>query len=108
MAARFRRGVMRLTVRQGRGVHGVVGCQPSEGCHGSGRRLKLGAIFFTTFWIGGMLWWSGEYHPANIIILAICGIVGGYLWYLAMRWFFERTHLLPQNGDHGAGGETSR
>ena len=30
------------------------------------RRLKLGAIFFTIFWIGGMLWWSGEYHPAYI------------------------------------------
>jgi hypothetical protein len=72
------------------------------------RRLKPGAIFFTIFWIGGMLWWSGEYHPANIIILAICGIVGGYLWYLAMRWFFERMHLLPLNGDHGAGGETPR
>ena len=39
------------------------------------RRLKLGAIFFTIFWIGGMLWWSGEYHPAYIIILAICGTI---------------------------------
>jgi len=65
------------------------------------RRLKLSAIFFTVFWIGGMLWWSGEYHPANIIILAVCGIVGGYLWYLAMRRFFERMHLLPLNGDQG-------
>jgi hypothetical protein len=63
------------------------------------RRLKLGAIFFTIFWIVGMLWSSGEYHPANIIILSVCGILGGYLWYLAMRWVFQHLHLL--NGDAG-------
>jgi hypothetical protein len=63
------------------------------------RRLKLGAIFFTIFWIVGMLWSSGEYHPANIIILSVCGILAGYLWYLAMRWVFQHLHLL--NGDAG-------
>ena len=57
------------------------------------RRLKLGAFHFRLFWIGGMLWWSGEYHPAYIIILTICGAVGGYLWYLAMRWMFQRHAL---------------
>ena len=70
------------------------------------KRLKLGAVAFSVFWIGGMLWWSGVYDPANIIILTICGTLGGYLWYLAMRWVFERMHLLPPNGDHGAGQET--
>src|SRR5438552_18304025 len=65
------------------------------------RRLKLGAIFFTLFWIGGMLWSSGEYHPAYIILLGVCGILGGYLWYLAMRRVFRRIHLLPLNRDHG-------
>jgi hypothetical protein len=64
-------------------------------------RLKWAAVAFTIFWIGGMLWWSGEYHPAHIVILAVCGSVGGYLWYLAMRWFFQCMHLL--NDDHGAG-----
>jgi hypothetical protein len=68
------------------------------------RRLKLGAIFFTIFWIGGMLWWSGEYHPAYIILLAVCGSIGGYLWYLAMRGVFSHMHQL--NGDHGGGRET--
>jgi hypothetical protein len=68
------------------------------------RRLKLGAIFFTIFWIGGMLWWSGEYHPAYIILLTVCGTIGGYLWYLAMRWVFQ--HMRPFNGDHGTGRET--
>jgi hypothetical protein len=69
------------------------------------KRLKLGAIFFTIFWIGGMLWWSGEYHHAYIILLAVCGSIGGYLWYLAMRWVFQFMHLL--NGDQGGGRETS-
>ena len=45
--------------------------------------------------------WSGEYHPANIIILVICGTIAGYLWYLGMRWAFQRLRLLPLNGDHG-------
>jgi hypothetical protein len=70
------------------------------------KRLKLAAIFFTVFWIGGMLWWSGEYHPAYIILLAVCGTIGGYLWYLAMRWVFHHMRQLPLNGDRGVGRET--
>jgi hypothetical protein len=65
------------------------------------KRLKLGAIFFSIFWIAGMLWWSGELHPANIVILTICGSVGGYLWYLAMTWMFQAMRLHPTNGDRG-------
>lgn len=53
-----------------------------------------------------MPWWSGEYHPAYIILLAICGTIGGYLWYLAMRWVFQRMHLFPLNGDRSGGRET--
>ena len=64
------------------------------------KRLKFSAILFTVFWIGGMLGWSGEYHPANIIILVVCGTIAGYLWYLGMRWAFQPA-LLPLNGDHG-------
>lgn len=67
------------------------------------KRLKLSAIFFTIFWIAGMLWWNGEYHPAYIIILAVCGTIGGYLWYIAMRWVFQYMHLLRLNGDRGGG-----
>jgi UDP-N-acetylmuramyl pentapeptide phosphotransferase/UDP-N-acetylglucosamine-1-phosphate transferase len=58
------------------------------------KRLKLAAVFFAVFWIGGMLWWSGEYHPAYVILLAVCGSLGGYLWFLAMRWFFSHMHRL--------------
>jgi hypothetical protein len=63
------------------------------------KRLKLGAIFFAIFWTLGMLWWSGEFHAVNIVILTICGAVGGYLWYLAMNWMFQALRLHPQNGD---------
>lgn len=68
------------------------------------KRLKLSAIAFTVFWTGGMLWWSGEYHPANIIILSVCGAAAGYFWYRAMHWSFRRMHLLPHDGvDTGIG-----
>jgi hypothetical protein len=57
------------------------------------KRLKLGAIFFAIFWTGGMLWWSGELHAVNAVILTVCGAVGGYLWYLAMGWMFQAMRL---------------
>jgi hypothetical protein len=49
--------------------------------------LKWSAAFFTLFWTAGMLLWSGGFHPVNIALTAIGGIIAGYLWYLAMRWF---------------------
>jgi hypothetical protein len=100
---------MQLTVLCRGIAHDGVGCQPSESrrtAMGQATPLKWAAVAFTIFWIGGMLWWSGEYHPANIVILSVCGTVGGYLWYLAMRWVFQHMHLL--NGDHGAGQERPR
>jgi UDP-N-acetylmuramyl pentapeptide phosphotransferase/UDP-N-acetylglucosamine-1-phosphate transferase len=60
-------------------------------------RLKLGSVFFTVFWTGAMLWWSGAYQPANIVILSICGALAGYLWYRAMRWQFHLMGMLPRN-----------
>ena len=67
------------------------------------KRLKLGAIFFSVSWTVGMLWWSGEFHPVHIVILAVCGGVGGYLWYLAMHWMFQAMSLHPPSGDRSAG-----
>ena len=60
--------------------------------------LKLGAIAFTILWSGWMLWSSGTYEPANIILLAVCGSVAGYFWYRAMCWCFRRINLLRDNG----------
>ena len=57
--------------------------------------LKLCAIAFTVLWSGWMLWSSGSYEPANIIILAVCGSIAGYLWYRIMRWCFRLMRLLP-------------
>ena len=70
------------------------------------KRLKLGGIFFAIFWIVGMLWWSGELRPANIVILTVCGAIGGYLWYLAMHWMFQAMQLHPLDRDRGAGNGT--
>jgi UDP-N-acetylmuramyl pentapeptide phosphotransferase/UDP-N-acetylglucosamine-1-phosphate transferase len=60
-------------------------------------RLKLSSVFFTVFWIGGMVWWSGAFERANVIILSICGALAGYLWYRAMRWQFQLMGMLPRN-----------
>ena len=48
-----------------------------------------------------MLWWSGAFEPANIIILSICGALAGYFWYRAMRWQFQLMGMLPRNDSAG-------
>ena len=58
--------------------------------------LKLSAVAFAVLWSGWMVWASGSYEPANMIILAVCGSVAGYLWYRIMRWCFQRINLLPR------------
>jgi len=64
-------------------------------------RLKWSTVIFTVLWTGWMLWWSGSFDRANVIILAICGAVVGYAWYRAMRWHFQRSGMLPRN-EHSA------
>ncbi|MVT49862.1 hypothetical protein GPL17_05095 [Bradyrhizobium yuanmingense] len=61
--------------------------------------LKAGAIVFTLLWTAWMMWWSGSFSSANVIILALCGAAVGYLWYRAMRWQFERMGMLPRRED---------
>ena len=54
-------------------------------------RLKAGALVFTVLWTGWMLWWSGSFDAANIVMLAIGGTLAGYLWYRFMRyWLVDR------------------
>ncbi|SFP29553.1 hypothetical protein SAMN05216330_106307 [Bradyrhizobium sp. Ghvi] len=61
--------------------------------------LKAGAIAFTLLWTAWMMWWSGSFSSANVVILAFCGAAVGYLWYRAMRWQFERMGMLPRPED---------
>ena len=61
--------------------------------------LKAGAIIFTVLWTAWMMWWGGSYSSANLVILALCGSVVGYVWYRAMRWQFERMGMLPRNDE---------
>ncbi|MDD1519961.1 hypothetical protein DCG74_14145 [Bradyrhizobium sp. WBAH42] len=61
--------------------------------------LKAGAIVFTLLWTAWMMWWSGSFSSANVVILALCGAAVGYLWYRAMRWQFERMGMLPRRED---------
>jgi len=53
-------------------------------------RLKTGSVVFALIWTVGMIVWSGSFEPANIVILIVCGCLGGTLWYFGMRWFFRR------------------
>jgi UDP-N-acetylmuramyl pentapeptide phosphotransferase/UDP-N-acetylglucosamine-1-phosphate transferase len=64
-------------------------------------RLKWGSIAFAVLWIGGMIWWSGDFGPANIIILTICGAVAGYFWYRLMCWQFRRMGMLARENSKG-------
>jgi len=64
--------------------------------------LKLSAIAFVVLWTGWMVWWSGSYEPANVVILTTCGCVAGYIWYRIMRWCFRLMRLLPGPGPGAA------
>ena len=51
-------------------------------------RLIWASILFAVLWTGGMIWWTGP-QPANVVILAICGAIAGWLWYVFMRKFLR-------------------
>jgi hypothetical protein len=46
----------------------------------SSNPLKLALL-----WMLWMLSWSGSFDRINLLALAICGIVIGYVWYCLMR-----------------------
>jgi hypothetical protein len=56
-------------------------------------RLKLCSVFFTVFWILGMLWWSHSIDGVNIMMLTIGGVLVGYFWYRAMRRHLPRGRM---------------
>jgi hypothetical protein len=59
--------------------------------------LKLGAIAFAVLWAAWMIWSSGSLDLINIIMFSISGAVIGFLWYLGMRWFFQRMRMSPDD-----------
>ena len=64
-------------------------------------RMKWSAVAFAMLWTGWMIWWSGNFAPAEIIILTICGGLAGYLWYRLMCWQFRRMGMLPRENPPG-------
>ena len=60
--------------------------------------LKGGAIVAAILWACWMIWWSGSLAPANIIILSICGVAFGYVWYVAMRFVLDHMRRPPRDG----------
>ena len=60
-------------------------------------RLKWCAVAFAVLWTCWMIWWSGSYDRANVVILVVCGSVVGYLWYHTLRWHLQRKGLLPRD-----------
>lgn len=61
--------------------------------------LRAGAVAFTVLWTAWMMWWTGAYSSANLVVLTVLGTVAGYLWYRAMCWQFERMGMLPRSDD---------
>jgi hypothetical protein len=47
-----------------------------------------------------MLWWSGSFDRANVMMLTICGGVAGYAWYRAIRWRLPRGRVPSRHGPH--------
>jgi hypothetical protein len=70
--------------------------------------LKWSAILFAVLWTVWMVWCSGSAQPANVIILAVCGALAGYFWYLGMRWFFSRARRSSAAGESADDREPSR
>jgi len=58
--------------------------------------LKLSSILFAILWTVWMVWWSGVFSLVNIGIMAACGVLAAWLWFLAMRWYFRRIGLFPK------------
>jgi small-conductance mechanosensitive channel len=50
-------------------------------------RLKLAALIFAILWTGWMMWWSAARQPADFVMISICGVLVGLVWYWSIRWY---------------------
>jgi membrane associated rhomboid family serine protease len=53
-------------------------------------RFTLSALIFAALWTVFMVLWSGDYGVANIVILAVGGLITGFAWAWAMAWVERR------------------
>jgi len=91
--------VIHLTVRSDGGRHdGAMLFQARRTAMYPTARLKLGAVVFTVLWVVWMVWWSGSFDRVNVIMLAISGVVAGYVWYRVMRWRLPRGRVPSRHG----------
>jgi hypothetical protein len=70
--------------------------------------LERSAIVAAILWTGWMIWWSGSLAPANVIILSICGVAFGYVWYVAMRYVLDHMRRSSRDSDEGVESQPSR
>jgi glycopeptide antibiotics resistance protein len=54
----------------------------------SSNPLKLALL-----WMLWMLSWSGSFDRINLLMLSVCGVIIGYVWYCAMRRQLRRKDL---------------
>ena len=47
--------------------------------------LKFCSAGFAVLWTAGMLVWNGTLQLHEILLLAVCGAIGGFCWYRVMR-----------------------
>jgi len=59
--------------------------------------LRLGATALTVLWAGWMMWSSGSFDRASVLVLAVCAALAGYVWYRMMRWSFRHMMQLAES-----------
>jgi hypothetical protein len=52
-----------------------------------------------------MMWSSGSFDRASVMVLLVCAALAGYVWYRMMRWSFR--HMM-QLGESEQGGPSER
>ena len=63
-------------------------------------QLKLASVAFACLWTTFMWWWNRPLDTAQIVILAMCGLIAGISWYFGYgRWF--RWHFGRNNSARG-------
>jgi hypothetical protein len=50
--------------------------------------LRLASLAFTVLWTSFMWWWNQPLDGAQLVMLAVCGVLCGFGWHFGYgRWF---------------------